>query len=60
VAAVAAAVSKRADAIGVQPPEYLAHIVGWHAAMGPLAESNLLAVGLFSLLAVALFRVARR
>ncbi|MEO8030827.1 MAG: oligopeptide transporter, OPT family [Gemmatimonadota bacterium] len=60
VAAVAAAVVGRADAAGVPAADYLSHVVGWHTALGSIAESNLLAVGLFTVLAIVLFRVARR
>jgi hypothetical protein len=60
LAAIAAAVIQRADAAQVPAADYLAHVAGLQGALGGLADSDVVAFGLFCLLGVVLYRVASR
>lgn len=63
LAGVAAALNTRAEAAGVAAPDYLASLVGIDAAMGKVVTGGMqdvLAFGLFSGLALILYRIARR
>jgi uncharacterized oligopeptide transporter (OPT) family protein len=60
IAGIAAALVKQADQAGVPAADYLAHVAGLHRALGTLTESNVVALGVFALMATVLYRIARR
>jgi len=60
IAGVAAAMARQADAAHVPAADYLAHVAGLEAALGPVAQLDLVALAAFAALAAVLYRVARR
>jgi putative OPT family oligopeptide transporter len=59
IAGIAAALVRRADAAQVPAADYLAHVAGLQSALGTATGSDLVALAAFTLLAAALYRVAR-
>jgi len=60
IAGVAAGLVKRADAAQVPAADYLAHIAGLQDALGSFATNDLVALGIFAIMAAVLYRVASR
>jgi uncharacterized oligopeptide transporter (OPT) family protein len=63
IAAIAAAVVKRADAAGVPAADYLSHIGGLEHVMSGIvtgSAQDVLALAIFGLLGVLLFRIGKR
>ena len=60
IAGVAAALARQADAAHVPAADYLAHMAGLEAALGPVAQLDLVALVAFAAMAAVLYRVARR
>ena len=60
VAGIAAALVRQADAAHVPAADYLAHVVGLEAALGGVAQLDLVALAAFAAMAAVLYRVARR
>jgi len=60
VAALAAVFAKQAEAAQVPAADYLAHLAGLQQIVGPIAESDLLALLIFFGLGAVLYRVANR
>jgi hypothetical protein len=60
IAGVAAALVRRADAAQVPAADYLAHVAGLQDALGGFALNDLVALGIFALMAAVLYRVASR
>jgi putative OPT family oligopeptide transporter len=59
IAGVAAALARQADAAHVAAADYLAHIAGLEAALGPVAQLDLVALAAFAAMAAVLYRIAR-
>ena len=59
IAGVAAALARPADAAHVAAADYLAHIAGLEAALGPVAQLDLVALAAFAAMAAVLYRIAR-
>ncbi|HEX6616163.1 MAG TPA: oligopeptide transporter, OPT family [Gemmatimonadales bacterium] len=60
IAGVAAALARQADAAHVAAADYLAHIAGLEAALGPVAQLDLVALAAFAAMAAVLYRIAHR
>jgi hypothetical protein len=60
VAAIAAVFAKRAELAQVPAADYLAHLAGLQAMVGPIADSDLFAILIFFGLGAVLYRVANR
>jgi uncharacterized oligopeptide transporter (OPT) family protein len=60
IAGIAALLVARADAARVPAAEYLAHIVGLGRTLGPVAQSDLISLAIFSGLGFVLYRIASR
>jgi len=60
IAGVAAAMVKQADAAQVPAADYLAHIAGLQDALGTFATNDIVALGVFAIMAAVLYRVASR
>jgi uncharacterized oligopeptide transporter (OPT) family protein len=60
IAGIAAALVRQATEAQVPAADYLAHIAGLHAALGSVAQVNVVALVVFALLGAALYRVATR
>jgi putative OPT family oligopeptide transporter len=59
IAGVAAALARQADAAHVAAADYMAHNAGLEAALGPVAQLDLVALAAFAAMAAVLYRIAR-
>jgi putative OPT family oligopeptide transporter len=60
VAGIAAALVRQADAAQVPAADYLAHVAGLEDALGSVAQQDLVALAAFAVMALVLYRIARR